>query len=175
MEIEFELREEDYINYNLDHANKSPSIRKSIMIQRLFGPIVFIFAAFLVSRYSDIPLWYWMSLFWITSIVWLVFYPKYANWEMKRRLKKMLKEGSNKNLFNRRLLTITDKGIRQISSSDESFISWENIVSIDESNNYIYIYHSSVSANIIPKRVFEDEEEEKLFLNEIYKHIDNKN
>lgn len=175
MELEFELTEEDYINYNIDHSKKSPSIKKSIMIQRVFGPIVFIIAPFLVVKFSDIPLWYWITIFGISSVVWLIFYPKYANWEMKKRLKKMLEEGSNENLFNRRKIILTDQGLSQVSPTGETNVKWDSIVSIEETDEYIYIYISSVSAHIIPKRVFKDVNEQKLFIDEISKHINNSN
>lgn len=167
MEIKFELTEEDYIKYNLYHVNKSPSMRKSILIQRLMGPAVFIIAPFIVAKYSDIPLWYWITLFGITTIVWLAFYPKYANWEMRTRLKKLMKERNNESLFAERKLTITEGGIAEESPGEMSSISWGKVVSVEEAEEYIYIYISPVEAHIIPKRVFKDEAEQKAFMAEI--------
>lgn len=63
MEITFELTEEDYINYNISHAGRSPSMKKSIFIQRIMGPAIFVFMPFIVMRFTDIPLWYWLLVF----------------------------------------------------------------------------------------------------------------
>lgn len=173
MELEFELTEEDYINYNIAHSQKSPSIKRSILIQRIFGPIIFMGAPFFIIKFSDIPLWYWITIFGISSVVWLIYYPKYANWEIKRRVKKMLKEGNNENLFNRRKLALTGLGITEVSEIGESNINWDKIVSIEETTEYIYIYISSVSAHIVPKRVFKDTNEQKRFTDEISERINN--
>lgn len=171
MRLEFELTQEDYINYHIAYSKKSPSIRRSIMIQRMFGPAIFIIAPFIVIKFSEIPLWYWIIIFGITSIAWFIFFPKYSNWDMKRRLKKMLKEGSNENLFNTRSVTLTESGITEASSIGQSKINWDKIVSLEETDDYIYIYISSVSAHIIPKRVFENITEQRFFIEEISKQI----
>ncbi len=171
MELEFELTEEDYVNYHINHSKKSPSIKRSILIQRISGPVIFMIAPFFIIKSSEIPLWYWITIFGLSSIGWLIFYPKYANWEIKRRVKKMLEEGSNENLFNRISLVLTEKGITGVSSIGESNISWDKIVSLEETKDYIYIYISSVSAHIVPKRVFKNSNEQKEFINKISEQI----
>ena len=42
MEIEFELLEEDYVNFNIEHANSSVSVKRSLILQRTLGPFVFL-------------------------------------------------------------------------------------------------------------------------------------
>nr|WP_300003902.1 YcxB family protein [Tissierella sp.] len=171
MELKFRLTEEDYINYNIEHAKRSPSIRKSILFQRLMGPAVFIIAPFVVAKYSEIPLWYWITLFGITTIVWLVFYPKYANWEMKTRLKKMMKEKNHESLLAERTLILTQDGITEESPGEKSSIIWEKIVSLEETEDYIHVYISPVEAHVIPKRVFKDQQSQSLFIEYINEHI----
>ena len=171
MQLDFELTEEDYINYNLYHVKKSPSIKRSILFQRIFGPIVFMIAPFIAVKVSEPPLLFWLFMFGITSIIWITFYPKYANWEIKTRAKKMLQEGNNENMFDKRSLILTEEGIKETSSIANSKINWDKIISLDETDDYIYIYISSISAYIIPKRVFKDKTEQKLFIGELSKQI----
>lgn len=171
MEITFELTEEDYIHYNIAHSEKSPSMKRSLLIQRIMGPVIFVFMPFIVIRFTDIPLWYWLLVFGVSSITWFVFYPKYAQWEITRRVQKMLEEGSNENLFNQRSLVLTDEGITETSSIGENHIRWDKINHLEETEDYLYIYISSVSAHIVPKRVFENSNEQEKFINKITKHI----
>ena len=104
MEIEFELLEEDYVNFNIEHANSSVSVKRSLILQRTLGPFVFLIATLALVKFSEISMWYWITVFSIMSVIWLVFYPNYFNWEMGRNIKKMLKEGNNKNLLQKRNL-----------------------------------------------------------------------
>lgn len=171
MEIEFELVEEDYINFNIDHSKKSPALKKNIFGQRILGPIVFLLFPFIIRIYTDIPMWYWFAIFGLFSVVWFVFYPKYFKWEMTRRVKKMLKEGNNDNIYIKRMIILSDKGILEKSDLGESNISWDKVGKVEETEENIYIYISSMSAHIIPKRVFKDKNEEQVFIKEISKHM----
>lgn len=171
MELVFELTEEDYINYNLAHSKKSPSMKRSILIQRIIGPIIFVIAPFIIIRFSDIPLWYWIMILGLASIFWFIYYPKYATWEITRRVKKMLEEGNNENLFNKRSLVLTEKGIKEVSSIGESHISWDKIVRLEETKDYLFIYISSVSAHIVPKRAFGNLNEQNDFINKITEQL----
>lgn len=170
MEIEFELEEIDYINFNIDHARQSSSLKKSLIIQRLLGPFIFSIAAVIVTRFSPIPLWYWMTLFSIASIIWLIFYPNFFNWELRRKIVKLLQEGNNEILFRKRKIIVTDKGIIEKNIASETCTTWNEINSVDETNDYIYIYNSSISAYIIPKKIFKNKNTLKLFLEEISKY-----
>ena len=172
MELEFELLEEDYINFNIDHAKKSSSLKKNILMQRILGPVLFLIFPFIIRGYTEIPMWYWVTIFGIVSVVWFIYYPKYFNWEMTRRVKKMLNEGSNENILNRRKIILSDEGILEKSLIGESNVSWNQVDKVEESNEYIYIYISSISAHIIPKRIFKDENEKQMFIREISKHHD---
>lgn len=99
MEHEFELLERDYINFNVYHANTSPAVKINILLQRLVGSGIFLLAPFIIKRYSDLPFVFWMSLFSIGAIFWFVFYPKYFNLDMSRKIQKMLREGNNEQIF----------------------------------------------------------------------------
>lgn len=172
IELEFELSEKDYISYNLDHARTSPTIKRSIMFQRFLGPVMFLIVPFVIKRKTTIPMLFWLSLFGIVSIIWVVFYPRYVNWEMGRRLTKMLKEANNKNLLSNRRLIISENGVSVWDKSGESHVDWDSVTKVENTNDYIYIYVSSVSAHIIPKRVFKDENEKQMFIKELSKYID---
>ena len=170
MDIEFELLEKDYINFNIDHAKKSSSLKKSILSQRILGPIVFMLIPFILRLYTSIPLSYWLTIFAIASVLWVMFYPKYFNWEMGRRVKKMLNEGNNENILIRRTISISKEGLLEKSAIGESKVKWSQVDKVEETEEYIYIYISSISAHIIPKRVFRDENEKRLFIKEIEKY-----
>lgn len=174
MELTFELTEEDYINYNISHSETSPSMKRSILIQRILGPVIFVIMPFIIIQFTDIPLWYWLIVFGLSSIAWFIFYPKYVMREVTKRIKKMLEEGNNENLFNERSLVLTDEGITETSSIGKSTISWNKIDRLEETEDYLYIYVSSVSAHIVPKRVFDNAREQEKFINKITEYIQTK-
>lgn len=171
MKITFELTEDDYINYNIDHSKQSESVKRSLLIQRFMGPAIFVIAPFIITQFTDIPLWYWLLVFGVASILWFIFYPKYFRGEIARRVKKMLEEGNNENLFNQRSLELTSDGITEKSSIGKSHIHWAKINHLEETADYFYIYISSVSAHIVPKRVFGSLREQENFAQIIIENI----
>lgn len=81
----------------------------------------------------------------------------------------MLNEGNNENILIRRSISISKEGLLEKSSIGESKVKWNQVDKVEETEEYIYIYISSISAHIIPKRVFRDENESRLFIKEIEK------
>lgn len=75
----------------------------------------------------------------------------------------MLNEGKNSGILDNHSLSITEKGIiDKAEYSEEKFNLIEKVV---ESNTHIFIYVSSLSACIIPKRIFNNLEEKQELLN----------
>lgn len=66
-------------------------------------------------------------------------------------------------------LTVIEERIDEESSNGNSNVSWKKINSVEETQEYIYIYVTSLSAHVIPKRAFKDSNEQKYFLNELIK------
>jgi len=173
MKLNYELTEQDYLDFNIYHSKHSPTIKKSILLQRALGPVVFLIAPFLAIRITNIPLWYWLAIFFISSIIWFVFYPKYFNWELSRRVSKLLNEGKNLDMVGSRSINLTQDGLIESTPHSESKVGWDMVEMINETEDYIYIYISAVSAYIVPIRVFKDAKEKETFRNTLDMYINN--
>ena len=152
MKINYNLTEEDYINFNMFHIKNSKTGRRSLNIQRLLTPIFFLAFAFMLSIVSDMPLRPLFTVFLLISIIWILFYPKYFYRLIRKNTKKMIKEGKNDGLLGDRCLTMTAAGFVDKSSNGETKGTWSSITSFKEDNENFYLYNSSVSAYILPKR-----------------------
>jgi hypothetical protein len=60
MKLEFNITEEDYINFNMHHIDTSKTYRRTIFKQRYIVPIVFLIVPFVLAKISKIPFSYWM-------------------------------------------------------------------------------------------------------------------
>lgn len=163
MNIEYQLTMQDYLDFNIYHMNHSPSLKRTLFIERFIGPIIFLISPILLTKGSAIPLWYWYCVFTILSLLWIVLFPKYINKSISRRITKMLNEGKNTGILGNHSLSITEKGIiDKTEYSEEKFNFIEKVV---ESDKHIFIYVSSLSACIIPNRIFNNLEAKQEFLN----------
>ncbi|WML32939.1 YcxB family protein [Clostridium sp. OS1-26] len=164
-EIEYDLTREDYIEYNMNHMATSKTMKRTLFIQQYIISLMFIVAPFFFVRITKAPFKFWLTVFLITYLLWVIFYPKYFKLVVKRRINKMLDEGKQENLFGRYSILITHEGILENSNMGQSNTNWNAVERLIETEEYIYIYISPVNAYIVPKRVFQDAMRKSEFIN----------
>ncbi|WP_186580578.1 YcxB family protein [Aquibacillus kalidii] len=152
MEFTYTLTEEDYINFNLTHVKQSITVKRSIGIQRFSIPIIYIALAFVMSALLDIPVLWMLVPFSVLSVIWVITYPKIFLRSIRKNASKMIKEGKNENLLGTHHMIVNDNGLTDINENGETKVNWSGIDKVVHEQDYIFLYNSSVSAYIIPKR-----------------------
>lgn len=171
MKINYDLIQEDYLNFNVFHAKNSEAVQGNLKIQRYITPVIFLIIPFFLKNRVDPPFWYWMIWFSITYILWVIFYPRHYYWIIKRSVKKMLKEGKNKGMLGSKTIELNEDNIISAGENSESNVKWSTVERYKETKDYIYIYISAVEAYIVPKRAFKDEKEKEEFIKILDKGI----
>lgn len=170
MKIDFILTKEDYIAYNIHHIEHSPSMRKSLNIQRYGLAMIFLVFPFIIASLTSIPLPVWLVVYGTVFIVWIKFYPKYFISSTKKRIVRLIEEGNSANLLGERSILLTEDGVEEISPQGESRTTWGSIEKIDETEDYIYIYTSPINAYLVPTRAFEGTAQKSEFLQLLRNH-----
>jgi hypothetical protein len=164
MDLKYKLTEEDYINFNLFHMKNSETIMKSVRNQRIFTPVFYLLFSVVFSFLLDIPFLVSFTPFFILSVLWVLFYPKYLFGRAIRHTKKLVKEGRNESILGEHYMVLNDEGIVDKTSKGETKVTWSGINELKENDQYIYLYNSALSGYILPKREFENVEEIRQYL-----------
>lgn len=165
MEIDYILSEEDYLHFNLFHIKNSRTTARALTIQRWIGPVIFVVFSFVFANLDkDLPFPLILIIFLIVSVLWYFLYPKYFFHYVKRQAKKMINEGKNSGLLGRHRMTLTVEGIIDATATGETKVRWSGIQEFKEDTEYLYLYNSSVSAYILPKRDLLDRNKVKKFV-----------
>lgn len=164
MNIHYQLTEEDFIQFNLFHLQNSKVGKRSLRLQQFISPVIFIGAAFLLSMYSNLSFIPLLIGFGLVSIGWMLFFPKYYVSLIRRNVRKMFREGRNDGLLGERQMILSDEGIVDRSKNGETTLTWRAIEKMAEDETHIYLYNSSVSAYILPKRDLSELTEVKAYL-----------
>jgi hypothetical protein len=172
MKFNYNLTEDDFIKYNLFHVKNSESALKSLKMQRFLTPVLYAIIAYVLSSFADIPFLYAFIPFLIVSILWVVFYPKYFYNRITRHTKKMVTEGKNEGLLGKHSMNLTEEGIVDSTSSGETKVHWSGIEKFKEDDSNLFLYNSSISAYIIPKRDLTDLEEVRTYLKTKLTHLE---
>ena len=159
MMISYKLTEQDFIDFNVYHMNNSKTMKKTVLMQRLFGPLSFIIGIFVAYKITDIPLWYWSICFAIAAVLWFALYPKMLERRIRKQVKKMLSEGQNKILLSDTTLTVNEEGIKCTTEYNETNTKFSAINKVEITNKHIFVYNNAVSAIIIPLSAFETQNE----------------
>ncbi len=171
MQINYELTKQDYIDFNLYHISYSKTSRQALFIQRYITSLIFLLAPFVVARFTEIPLEYWLVTFAITYLLWVFFYPKYFKRVVGKRVSKMVDEGKNVDLLGYRTVTIDAEGLHSKSDVSESTIKWSSVENVVETKEHIFIYVSAISAHIVPFRIFETDKDKEEFLKVLHDFV----
>ncbi|MEL1135431.1 YcxB family protein [Desulfitobacterium sp. THU1] len=166
MEITYYLSEEDYLKFNLFHIKNSEPAKQALKKQRFLGPAIFMtFAAFL-SIVGSRPYQEVMIMFTLLSVLWFIYYPKYFYRYITRNSKTLLKAGNNDDLFGEHHMVLAEEGIIDTTAQGETKLNWAGIQAINQDEDNLYLYNSSISAYILPKRDIDDPKELKRMLEE---------
>jgi len=166
MKLNYILSEQDYIDFNIYHMKTSKTMIRSVMIQRLMGPVVFTIFAYLAYRISNISLLYWSVIFLIASILWFLYYPKSLEKKLKKHIYKLLSEDENRGLLGNQKLEMYDEELTVTNETGSSKVNYSVFNRIDYTEKHIFAFNSSVSAYIIPLTAFENETKMKKFYDE---------
>ncbi|XDD45293.1 YcxB family protein [Leptospira sp. WS39.C2] len=172
MELEYTLTEEDILNFNIYHSDNSPTTKKNILIGRTIVPIILIAFIFLLGFPNDKNFFIGISIIYLPILsIWLIFYPKYIRYSIKKNVKALLAEDLNTGMIGYQKLIITETEFIQITEFSNTQRFKEFITKIEESSEYIYLYLSSITTLIIPKSVLWNN---KINKENLYKLLDNK-
>lgn len=163
MKLEYEITKQDYIDFNIYHMIHSMAMKRSLFIQRFVSPIIFLVLPILLIKITNMPLWYWYSVFIISFVLWIVFYPKFLKKSVERKISKMLEEGKTTGILGNHSFSFTEEGV--VDKTEFSETKYSLIEKVVESETHIFIYVSAVMAYIIPIRIFGNVDEKIIFLN----------
>lgn len=159
--FEYKLTKDDYIDFNIHHTKTSNSMRRTLFYLKYLTPILFVLIPFVITKGTDKIM---IATFTITAILWIFIFPKYYWKSIKKNIAKIVDEGDNGDLFGNRTLTISNSGIEELLDNGNNTKKWSAVTKIDESIKSILIYFSSVEAAIIPKTLFDNDDEVNKFI-----------
>ena len=158
MEIKYNLKEEDYINFNLHHIENSPSQRRiSNILRFVVPPLGGVIIYYIGTRQFKQPGIYWVVTAISFVVLWIVFYPSRHEKSIRKQVRKMLSEGDNSSFFGEKTLILNEDSIEVLDGSTSEKFLRNNVKDIKVYDDIIVIYLSSINAHIIPTRYLDDE------------------
>ncbi|MBN1927908.1 MAG: YcxB family protein [Prolixibacteraceae bacterium] len=148
MRIEFTLKKDDFLTFQLFAASKSERIIKSRKNSRIRLPIVYFLLGLLLFVYADLV----FALAFIgVGIIWYLLHPIFMKTRYIKHFKKYIDE-TYKNRFGKPVTLMFDGDyIITTDYLSDSKLKINEITEINEIKEYIYLMFSSGETLILPK------------------------
>lgn len=163
IEFKFEVTEEDYIKFNLYHAESSKPHKRTYNTLRYLLPLLFsvpIYAT--ATSVLKQPKLYWIIIAVLFAVIWIVTYPKQYKRLIRRETEKILRDGDNSLIVGKKTMIIDDEEIKVITEDSSESTLKRGIKDIKIYDDMILIYLSGITAHIIPTRYLDGETRRKL-------------
>lgn len=162
MIITHSLEAKDYVEFNLFQIEHSEKLKKRLQVQRIVVSIVFIVIALLAySLLSHFRLTVG-TIFLGISLFWYSYFPTFSKNQIIKSTEKTIASGQLASLFDEVRLEFGDEGVKEVTTQGVHSANWQDIQSIYFTKEYLYIFLTSTSVIIIPKRTLTIEELDEL-------------
>lgn len=154
MEFSYQFDESTWLAFNEHNLRYSPIHRRTRFWSRFV--IIPIALVFIVHDYFAKDEVVGLTItFSVIAVFWFFLYPKVYNNSVMKKVKKIVRDEKNRSRFEKQTFEITPEHIHWFSAGGESTVNWDKIVSVTETDDYIFIYISTVEAIIIPHKSLE--------------------
>lgn len=169
----FDLNEEDYVEFNLYHADNSKKFKRNLFIQRFLVSAIFLLVPVLMKLLFGRPFTSTLPMFGIVWLIWVIFFNKGFKHTLKSRIIKNIKAAEEKGqtITGEYTLQETSDGLVLKNKSGEVKIKWKAIGILGEDDERLYLYISNEMAYIVPKRAFADSTELSEFKEKVEKNM----
>jgi len=156
MTLEFELNEQDFLDFQLFTASQSKRINKRKQNNWMLttGCFIIISISFYLQRNIILTVY-----FGIAAIIYGLFYPKYFVWRHKKHYKTSIKENYSSRFGERDHIEIDNQVIFSKNKTGESTLNVSEIERVDETEKHFFVKIKGGLAYIIPKYKIQNSDE----------------
>lgn len=148
-EIEYEIREQDLIAFNEHQLQSSKDLQKILRRHQATIPgILVLVALFLWFYYQDTLSAIYAG---ITAGAWGVLAPLYIKWNSRRQVLQMYTDEVKAAILGTYKLRIEPDALVEIGRGGESRLRWEDVLRVETTKRYAFIFVTIDSALIIPR------------------------
>jgi hypothetical protein len=148
-EIEYEVREQDLIAFNEHQLRSSETLQKVLRRHQGTVPgILVLIAMFLWFYYQDT-----LSAIYVgaTAAAWGVLAPLYIKWSARRQIRKLYSEQEKAGIVGVFKLRAEPDALVELSRQGESRIKWSDVLRIEATKRYAFVFVGLDTALIIPR------------------------
>jgi len=148
-EIEYEVREQDLIAFNEHQLEGSERLQKTMRRHQAVMPAIIVaICLFIFFYYRDVLAATYVG---ILAVAWGFGAPAFLKWSWRRQIKQLYSEEEKACVLGRYSMRIERDALVEVNANGESKIPWNEVLRVEVSKKYAFIFISLDSALIIPR------------------------
>lgn len=160
MQFEVQATEDDFVQFNNYHYKYSPVMKRQVFLSSLLLAVSVLVATTIVNLIvTDGMAMISIGIGVCAGIFMFFITPSLMYWSVSRNAKKLFREGKNIAMTTLNRYEFTPEGINYHSAITSGSMTWQAIEKVEASSDTIYIYVGSVSALMLPRRLFNNDQE----------------
>jgi hypothetical protein len=166
MEVEYVLGMEEVLAFNLYVHRHAPALRRRTWTARLTVPAICLGAWVMLAGFVQEPgpvivLGVFLG---VIALAFFLAFPSRARHAVVRLVQRLYSETNSRGAFGRRRMTITPDTVTEAGELTVTTKKWAAVDKIVEDQRHVYFYVSALSAFILPKSAFPNEDAFRAFL-----------
>ncbi|MFT8873022.1 MAG: YcxB family protein [Sporolactobacillus sp.] len=159
MQWHYQLTKADYLAFNLYIYHRSALARRSRRVQRWLALVFPLMPLATWGTTGTLDLAFLIG-FAVLGVLWFLFYPKWFERSVRRRLMRVIDEQFGANVcIDEQLSADEDALVEDSAAGDTLRVRWSTLEKIGETETHVFFFIHAMAAIIVPKRVFTNEAE----------------
>jgi YcxB-like protein len=149
-ELEYTLNEKDLLAFNEHQLQDAEHVQRALRRNQAIVPgIIVVIALFYWFYYQDVFSAMYIALI---GVAWGLLVPVYIRWNLMSQIKAKYSDEEKERILGDYTLRIQPNHLVEISNNEEVKIAWADIMRLETTKNYAFIYLDVDSAIIIPRK-----------------------
>jgi hypothetical protein len=150
LQIEYELREQDLTAFTEHQLQDKENFQKILRRHQIIIPAILAFLALLAWIYYASPLN--AAYIALIAISWHYLSPMLIKYNLRRKILKLYSETDKRQLIGKYKLRLEPHALVEIRGTQETRIPWQDVLRIEVTKRYVFIYLDVDMALIIPRK-----------------------
>lgn len=151
IKITFDFTMDDWMAFQKHYANTSKDFKQVKIISIIAFPAILALYSIWDYYFQKEMTYIWFAIFGISTLLWLYFFPRYLDRKTIKNAKKIIERWDNKSILWKQDMTLTEEYLFVKTAGTEQKVYWSKIYKIEENDEHIFIFLTTISAFIIPK------------------------
>lgn len=167
MELQYEIQEQDFIDYNMYFIDHDPLIQKTMRkLSIMMAGLVLVGGMALMYVFDALSV---LSIVVYLALAGACFFigPAWFKRSARKNVRRTIQRAVNKHICGTKTLRLLENGVQLVGESEDTLHPYEAFKRVVAAQNQVYLYLDDLSALIVPNTAFLGDDHKQEFITKL--------